>query len=167
MTDAAPARVPAPALAVCAAEDAAALSSALVRLELKPSVVADPYGAFAELLERPMVYRVLVVSLAAVYRDELALVRTVRQRLPHVTVVVAHPDGRAALLAEAMRQGASGLLDGGAIHSFAEGEAAPRAAAAGPARAEVSAVSAVERDDGPLLTPDELRALLHGDVGGG
>src|SRR4029079_7461695 len=77
----------------------------------------DPYAATVELLKRPLVYRALVVSLSSLYREELPVIATIRKRLPHVDIWLAHTEGRQAAMVEALRLGAAGLLaDDGALH---------------------------------------------------
>ncbi|MGC4032799.1 MAG: hypothetical protein QM754_13910 [Tepidisphaeraceae bacterium] len=137
----------------------------------------NPYAALLELCARPLVYRALVLSLQSIYKEELALISTVRQRFPHVSVWLAHTDGRQAALVEAMRLGAEALVSPNGIHSFGETVAQPQP----PARqmtfrpvpaADPSPEPAPEplaRQDkkhaqnehqDPLLTADELHALL-------
>ncbi len=133
--------------------------------------VDNPYAAFVELLDRPLVYRSVVLSLAAMYREELALVKAIRARLPHVDVLLAHTDGRAAAMAEAMRMGATGLLDEEAVHRLGDIDPPP----ADPFNPEPhrgnEVVAEVEtreplpdeetNDLDPILTAEELRALLQ------
>src|SRR5690242_10863569 len=68
----------------------------------------DPYAAIAELLKRPLVYRALVLSLSSLYREEIAVIATVRKRLAHVDIWLAHTEGRQAAMVEALRLGAAG-----------------------------------------------------------
>ena len=84
--------------------------SILQRLGFACAELDDPYAAMAEVCRRPMVYRALVVSLAGMFREELAFIATVKRRLPHIDVWLTHGDGRLNLLAEAMRLGADGML---------------------------------------------------------
>ena len=172
----------------------------------------DPYSALLELCARPLVYRAMVLSLQSLYRDELSLITTVRQRFPHVSVWLAHTDGRAAALVEAMRLGAEALVSGNGVHALGEsndepqparpmtfrpvpsddtatdaavapaadapnesacdgkingganghpdGKAPPAAKAVRAASLAVSPPAAVPRGTDPILTADELRALL-------
>src|SRR5436190_14254318 len=93
----------------------------------------DPYAAMAEVCRRPMVYRAVILSLASLHREELALVPGIKRRFPHVEVWLTHTDGRQASLAEAMRLGADGLLSGEGLHRIAmSGNAAPTSYAPGP-----------------------------------
>lgn len=156
-------------LAIVADASLEELNGELSRLGYKATATDDPYAALMELLDRPLVYRALVVSLPALYREELAIIRTVRQKLPHVDVLLAHTDGRHAALAEAMRLGATALLSEAAVHRLADvkprpDEAEPAPAAEAPARE--AEPTEPDIDDGPqeiepLLTADELRALLQ------
>lgn len=163
------------ALVVCGEAAAFALSGELEGLGFRVTVAADPYQLLLELLDRPLVYDAVVLSLPAVYKDELAVIGTIRQRVPHVEVLIAHSDGRHAMLAEAMRLGTTGLLGEEGIHRLMQVNAAFTPAAVrpdpSPARNETppAASSPTEEaelgpahdDDGaPLLSADELRALL-------
>jgi DNA-binding NarL/FixJ family response regulator len=163
------------ALVVCAEASLPALSGELESLGFRVTLAPDPYAAMAELLERPLVYDAVVLSLPAVYRDELSLIRTLRHRMPHVEVLIAHSDGRHAAMAEALRLGATGLLGEEGIHrlmqvnaSFAPAAIRPEPAAAAAARNEIAPSASNDRaddpvltdDNQPLLTADELRALL-------
>jgi hypothetical protein len=146
----------------------------------------DPYAAMAELCRRPLAYRALVLSLAGLHREELAIIPGVKRRFPHVDVWLTHTDGRQAALADAMRLGADGLLSGEGLHRIAVAASAPAAPAfpatealplplqpeRGPeARTPAPAgvpqpgeQSTVEDQSGPgepVLSADELRALLH------
>lgn len=146
------------------------LNGELSRLGYKATATDDPYAALMELLDRPLVYRALVISLPAVYREELSIIRTVRQKLPHVDVLLAHTDGRHAALAEAMRLGATALLSEEAVHRLADVKPPPEDAAehatvtAAPiSEAEPAAEPEADGPDEiePLLTAEELRALLQ------
>jgi hypothetical protein len=87
--------------------------------------VEDPYAALLELLVKPMVYRAVVLSLQGLYREELSVIRTLRARLSHVEVWLAHTDGRHAAMAEAVRLGAGGILSDEGLHRLDEPSAAP------------------------------------------
>ena len=139
----------------------------------------DPYAAAAELCKRPMVYRALVLSLTSVFREELPIVATIKRRLPHVDIWLAHLEGRQAALAEAMRLGADGLLgEDGALHRTAlTGSDSPTdAEPAGPTALDSAEAMEASSDGGemspsgldgdfpsgePVLSADELRALLQ------
>ena len=120
----------------------------------------DPYAATVELLKRPLVYRALVVSLSSLYREELPVIATIRKRLPHVDIWLAHTEGRQAAMVEALRLGAAGLLaDDGALHRIS-GQAEEHA----PAASHMSEPEPAENESSagePILSADELRALLQ------
>ena len=176
------------ALVVCAAASLPELHGELENLGYRITVAADPYQAVVELLDRPTAYDAFVLSLPSLYREELSAIRTVRERLAHLDVFLAHTDGRHAALAEGMRLGATGLLGEEGIHRLANvDDAAAAPAAERPpecevlqssfggtviARNEPSPPTSVLRNDDdddeplpdandPLLTADELRALLQ------
>ena len=81
--------------------------------------VSDPYSAMAELLAAKAEFPGVVLSLQSLYREEIAMVRTLKRRLPHLEVWLAHTDNRQAALAEAMRFGADGLLGDEGLHRIA------------------------------------------------
>lgn len=157
------------ALLVCLPASQETLSAQLRTLGYDVRGVDNPYAALVELLDRPLVYRSVVLSLAAMYREELALVKAIRARLPHVDVLLAHTDSRAAAMAEAMRMGATGLLDEDAVHRLGDidpppadpfkPQREPEAAAKGESHEPLPDEEANELD--PILTAEELRALLH------
>jgi hypothetical protein len=146
----------------------------------------DPYAAMAELCRRPLVYRALVLSLSSLHREELAIIPGVKRRFPHIDIWLTHTDGRQAALADAMRLGADGLLSGEGLHRVAisgmstptyAGEEtapvafveraqempAPQPAAAAPAQpsAPPSHAEDASTSGEPVLSADELRALLQ------
>jgi len=144
----------------------------------------DPYAAMAELARRPLAYRAVVLSLQSLYREELAFIPAIKRRWPHLDVWLTHTDGRAATLAEAMRLGADGLLaEDGHLHRTAAPGPAPTIVSAEqfaplpplrpsedvappPAAPEASAAAMEEPfiDEAtgePVLTAEELRALLQ------
>lgn len=133
--------------------------------------IDDPYAAAAELLKRPLVYRAIVLSLTSLYREELNLIATLKRRLPHLDIWLTHTEGRQAAMAEAVRLGADGLLgEDGALHRLLQHpQTQQQQTDAAQAAAEVEPVSQhmvspvdVDMPDGePVLSADELRALLQ------
>src|SRR3954471_21198289 len=91
----------------------------LARLGYGCGEADDPYSAMAELCRRPLVYRALILSLASLYREEMALIQAVKRRWPHVDIWLTQTDGRHAALADAMRLGADGLLSEDGLHRTA------------------------------------------------
>lgn len=158
-------------------------ATVLTRLGFSCAEVDDPYGAMIELCRRPLVYRALILSLAGLYREELAMIESVKQRFPHVEIWLSQTDGRQASLAEAMRLGADGLVADDGMHRTAIGappaalslravDSQPRDDANGQSHDEARAVEPPVRADDetdehdgnltePVLTADELRALLQ------
>jgi hypothetical protein len=147
----------------------------LQRLGFTCAEIDDAYSAMAEICRRPLVYRAIILSLASLYREELALIQSVKRRWPHVDIWVTQTDGRHAALADAMRLGADGLLSDDGLHRTAmagagPGESVYARADVGAAVAPVSVVPPVDADrdvtdaemgaNEPILTADELRALL-------
>jgi ActR/RegA family two-component response regulator len=131
----------------------------LERLGYVVSYAVDPYSACAEACRQPLAYRAVVLGLNALYREELALILTLRRRLGHVEIYLAQTDGRAAALAEAARMGATGLLSEEGLHPFNQDHAAEASSPAPPP--EPAEPSPGE----PILSPDELRALLEETAG--
>jgi hypothetical protein len=137
--------------------------------------VDDPYQAMIQLCRRPLFYSAVVVSLNSLYREELALISSVKHRFTHIDIWLSDTDGRQAALAEAMRLGADGLFADDDLHRIATGIHAPPAQQIeADARAEAldeTAPSAptknasepvlAEKSADPLLTAEELRALLQ------
>lgn len=143
--------------------------------------VDDPYAAMTELCRRPLVYRAVILSLASLYREELAIIPAIKARYPHVELWLTHTDGRQAAMAESMRLGADGLLAEDGLHRVAgppSGSPAPPSQTIAPtvSWADPNALAPAEPahapeliDDlahdsdpaGPILSADELRALLH------
>jgi hypothetical protein len=139
----------------------------------------DPYAAMIELCRRPLLYRALILSLSSLHREELGIIPGVKRRFPHVDIWLTHTDGRQAALAEAMRLGADGLLSGEGLHRIAVGATAPASfvpsdpiplpvgePAPQPAPSpQPTARPAAPVDDStsgePVLSADELRALLQ------
>jgi DNA-binding NarL/FixJ family response regulator len=149
----------------------------LRQLGYQPTEADDPYGAMAELCQRPLVYRAIVLSLNGLYREELQIIAAVKRRFPHIEVWLAQTDGRAAALAEASRLGADGLLSEEGLHRFAPAAHEPDrlASTTQPTLVAPPAAPAPLRDHSPsadrhpaestqpdpILTADELRALLQ------
>jgi hypothetical protein len=134
----------------------------------------DPYAAMAELCRRPLVYRAVILSLASLYREELGIIPSIKSRFPHVEVWLTHTDGRQAVLAEAMRLGADGLLADDGLHRVAKPATEDTPPAHEPVQSTTTEFAARATDEsashdetghdpaaGPILTADELRALLH------
>jgi hypothetical protein len=154
----------------------APLVQALARLGYECGECDDPYTATLELCRRRLAYQAMVISLAGLFRSELALITTVKRRFPHVEVWLAHTDGRQADLAESMRLGADGLLGEEGFHRIAT-SAAPEAATyqsvperlvpLPPSPSTQTVVSAPDEPEEvvvpgePVLSADELRALLQ------
>lgn len=147
----------------------------LQRLGFSCAEAEDPYRGMAELCRRPLQFRAVILSLNSLYREELTLISAIKRRFPHLEIWLTQIEGRQAALAEAMRLGADGLLSEEGLHRTATGHPAP------PEPAEPAEMAAPppaapptpqpEVDDGgatgePLLTADELRALLQEPDGG-
>ena len=164
------------ALVLAAASAREDIRSQLFTNQLDSEFTDDPYQALAMLVARPLAFQAVVISLQNLYRSELSLIKVIRERLPHLDVILTHTDGRAAALAEAMRLGATELLGEDGLHRFAE-----------PSKSKPDDESKLEdsnehhelldsnADDPidtnppdeenhlhePILTADELRALLQ------
>src|SRR5580704_5093896 len=92
----------------------------LHRLGYSCAEVDDAYAAMCELCRKPLVYRALIISLASLYREELAFIESVKHRFPQIEIWLTHIDGRQAALAESMRLGADGLLAEDGLHRSEE-----------------------------------------------
>src|SRR5205823_492722 len=107
-----------------------------------------------------LVYRALVISLASVFREELALIALAKRKFPHIDVWVTHTDGRQAALAEAMRLGADGLLAEDGLHRTAVGASVKQTVTARTEETRAQEPAELRASE-PVLTADELRALLQ------
>jgi len=138
----------------------------LQRLGYSCVEIDDPYSAMLELCRRPLLYRSVILSLSSLFKEELALIESVKHRFPQIEIWLTHTDGRQASLAEAMRLGADGLLADDGLHRIAittSAEPITRPQAPSEGESENSA-SVSDRDPSigePVLTADELRALLQ------
>lgn len=144
----------------------AAPLAVLQRMGFTCTEADDPYEAMVHLCRRPLFFSTVILSLNSLFREELAMIATLKQRYSHVEIWLADTDGRQAALAEAMRQGADGLVATDGFHRM--GSAAPMPTmptnlplpppAEQPPQPEP--VLANEPMADPLLTAEELRALL-------
>ena len=131
------------ALVIAAEPSQAHAKELLVRLEFDCEMWEDPYSATLELLRRPMVFRAVVLSLQGIYREELAMIKTLRHRLPRLDVFVIQIEGREASLADAMKLGATGIIAEDGLHRLIDLEpAADRPQVQLPVRAAPIATSA-------------------------
>jgi hypothetical protein len=169
------------ALLVGSAASRAETVAMLERVGLASIEVDDPYAAMAELCRRPLSYRALILSLGSMYREELPLIAVIKRRYPHIEIWLAQTDGRAAALADAMRLGADGLLGDDGLHRVAVPDSPPAdighdfapgyepMARQSHLSHDSELASEAESADAqlehsltePVLTAEELRALLH------
>ena len=160
------------ALLVCSATSRTEVRDALASLGYGCAEADHPYAAMVELCKRPLVYHAMVLSLSSLYREELSIIAAVKRRFPEVELWLAHTDGRQAALAEAMRLGADGLLDAEGLHHLASaspvGEMAIDAIASiaeAEGKLDADSDSDGPEPDEPILSQDELRALLQEQPG--
>lgn len=126
------------ALIVGAADARAQALASMQGLGYDCAEADDPYSAAGELFRRPLVYRAMVLCLSSVYREELALISALKQRLGRVDIWLTQTEGRQAAMAEAIRLGADGLLaEDGALHRLAM--LSPAATTAEPGKAAETA----------------------------
>lgn len=156
------------ALIVGSTSTRAAALATLQRHGYTCAEVEDPYAAMAELCRRPLVYRAVVLSLASVYKEELAMLDAIKRRIPHIEVWLTNTDGRHGLMSEAISMGAAGLVSDDGFHRISVGSAAPM-----PMPTELEPLHDASDIDEPhrmdddraigeaVLTADELRALLQ------
>lgn len=124
----------------------------------------DPYAGMGELCRRPLVYRAVIFSLASVYKEELAMIATLKRRFPHIEVWLTNTDGRQALMIEAMRLGAEGLVADDGLHRLAIGAPTEMNEPERPAIDHIVEPTPEYNDPvagEAVLTADELRALLQ------
>jgi len=115
-----------------------------------------------------MAYRAVILSLQSLFREELTIINAIKRRLEHIEVWVCQTDGRQALLADAMRAGADGLLADDGLHRL--GVAPPGLVQVAVDPPEPPGEVRMDSDElrsneeissEPVLTADELRALLQ------
>ena len=130
----------------------------LARAGYDPEPAEEPYSAMLALARRPGAYRAVALSLPGLHRPELNLLSAVARRLGHVERWVCHADGHSGLLAEAMRLGATALLDEAGLHPLAAPPPAQHPRPDPPPALVGGLID--DPDDGVTLSADELRALL-------
>jgi hypothetical protein len=135
--------------------------------------VDEPYDAMVTLCRRPLFYSAVIFSLNSLYREELLIISSIKRRFSHIDIWLSDTDGRQAALAEAMRLGADGLVADDGLHRIATAPPQPAteesdaSASANPAPTDQPADSSPPRENSgdPLLTAEELRALLQESPG--
>ncbi|MGA2499821.1 MAG: hypothetical protein ABSH20_18955, partial [Tepidisphaeraceae bacterium] len=75
-----------------------------------------PYQAMAELCRKPQSYRMVVLSLQSLYREEPGIIAAIKAHHADVDVWLSQTDGRAGALADALRLGADGIMAGDGLH---------------------------------------------------
>jgi hypothetical protein len=137
--------------------------------------VDEPYDAMVTLCRRPLFYSAVIFSLNSLYREELLIISSIKRRFSHVDIWLSDTDGRQAALAEAMRLGADGLVAEDGLHRIAAvppatteesaststNAAPPESPTDSPADSPISCENSAD----PLLTAEELRALLQESPG--
>lgn len=167
------------ALLVASPSSRAAAKLSLETLGYACDEADEPYVAALQLLQDGSGYRAVVFSLGSLYKEELALIGTIKRRRPQVEVWLTHTDGRQSALAEAMRLGADGLLADDGLHRIGLApSAAPMISSPPPTPvdyfqspnhqpAPTAAQDPSDADESdyspgdPVLTADELRMLLQ------
>ncbi|MGD0388120.1 MAG: hypothetical protein ABSC42_04110 [Tepidisphaeraceae bacterium] len=132
--------------------------------------VDEPYEAMVQLCKHPLFFSTIVLSLNSLYREELPIIACIKRRFSHIDIWLSDTDGRQAALAEAMRQGADGLFADDGLHRIAPGSPVSASEIGFPPPAtdmpnaptdSPDPASQPEKCCDPLLTAEELRALLH------
>jgi hypothetical protein len=122
---------------------------------LQVELTTDPYAAVAELANRPLVYRALVLPLPQLFPEELALVRVVKKRFPHVQIIASEVPEKLNRTDDLRRFGFDAILTE-TLQSLAS-----------PAKLEVLTPRTIQKsvgDSEPVLTAEELRALLSDET---
>jgi len=128
----------------------------------------DPYAAMAELSQRPLAYSAIVLSLGALFKEELQIIPVIKRRFVHVDIWLARTEGRQTAVDEAMQLGADGYVAEDGLHRLPSPEVAAESGATGTTMAApepgVSLQASARLDDlrisEPVLTAEELRMLL-------
>jgi len=176
------------AIVVGSATCRAATVALLGQLGYQCTEMDEPYAAMAEVCRRPAGVDAMILNLQNLYREELTIIGVLKRRFPDIEIWLAQTDGRPAALAEASQLGADGLVSEEGLHRFTiagagGGSAAGQSAeaVAGPAAGSLHAATpaGAREDDSPgqraagepgvsepVLTADELRALLQEQPGG-
>jgi DNA-binding NarL/FixJ family response regulator len=153
-------------------------AAALLKWGYVCTEVDEPYDAMVHLCRRPLFYSAIILSLNSLYREELHIIASIKRRFSHVDVWLCDTDGRQAALAEAMRLGADGLISEDGLHRVASASTAteasgaisqapapektpPPAESAKPPAEQPESSTGDQRPADPLLTVEELRALLQ------
>lgn len=139
--------------------------------------VDNVYAAMVRLCRCKSGFGSLILSLSSCYREELAFVSSVKKRFPAVEIWLTQIDGRHAALIEAMRLGADGLLSEDGLHRIGVQTPVEPAVVRRVNPTAEESVTTIESSslDGfydhdlamgePVLSADELRALLHEQPG--
>ena len=132
----------------------------------QPAFETDcPYQAMAELARNAQNYRMVILSLQSLYREELGIIVAIKTHYPDVDIWLSQTDGRASALADALRLGADGIVANNGLHRLATSAEVMPEPPAEPARENSEPPKehefAVTGSDEPVLTADELRALLQ------
>jgi hypothetical protein len=148
-------------------------AATLGRLGFACTEVDDPYDAMVQLCKKPLSFSTLILSLNSLYREELAIITSVKQRFSHVEIWLTDTEGRSSALSEALHRGADGSVAPDGLHRLAATSAAPPpplSPAPAPRRTPATVAAApaaapapepAEAAGDPLLTAEELRALLQ------
>ena len=137
-------------------EAEAGLARDLRDVGYSPRFVTDPYAAVVELATATGPIVAVALSLPALRAGETSLIEAIRRRYPGVDVIVTDVDGRAGVLAEAVRLGANALLLAGQLHRLTP------PAGPGPAAEPVPfSLGTGGTINAGILTQAELRALLQ------
>jgi hypothetical protein len=142
--------------------------SIMRQLGVECSQAADAYEAMSLICRQPTVFSTVVLSLHSLYREELQIIASIRNRFPFVEIWVSDSDGRQLALTDALKLGADGLLDQDGLHrrDFVISPTAPDVELASKNQVNSHDGNSIDRgfssatNTDPLLTADELRALL-------
>ena len=128
------------------------LMKALERNGYRSRVAPDPYAAALEVVRRPLVFRAVVLSVAALYPEEFRLIDLLKARFAHIDVIVADAAGRPGAIEEATRRGADALLKEDRFQRLGP----PGGLLSTPTQAQAAEPSKTEA----VLSAEEIRALL-------
>lgn len=127
----------------------------------------DPYQAMVRFAREPGYFSSVILSLNSLYREELQVITALKQRYPSLEIWLCDTDGRHVALADAIRLGASGIVDSEGFHDVARDPESSRRppfssrAAASHGSAAISGQTEPQQPSSPVSHSLSTRPALH------